>query len=289
MKSIIAKLSYIIYKKNFDKYFHNICITRKTHDNFVKFAFTKSYSRFSPIHYLPGNNFQRLKVLYNLLSLISLSKLTNKSIEDLISEYTWDLKYKIRDQAIGLKLNDLSASWGKENVALFNCFNTIKFKEKVFKTIPLYKAKVLDFGSSIGCASFLASSYGTLSHTISDVPGFPLNVAEEALSNCGLRVKKVPIDNPESPPEYEKGEFDVIYCLHTLEHTTNPIKTCENLLNSLRTGGQIIYTFYEASAPDGINTPEALFMRKETLDLLAKNTKKTKIDKLNPYIVAIKK
>ena len=289
MRSSFAKLSHIIYKSNYNKFLQNFATTEKTHDYFVKFAFSKSYSRFSPIHYLPGNNFQRLKVLYNFLSLISLAKLTNKSIDGLISEYTWDLKYKIRDQAVGLKLNDLSEAWGKENVALFNCFNTIKFKEKVFKNVPLYRARVLDFGCSIGCASFLASSYGTLSHTISDVPGFPLNVAEEALSSCGLRVKKVPIENPELPPEYEKGEFDIIYCLHTLEHTTDPIKTCKNLLNALRTGGHIIYTFYEASAPDGINTPEALHFRKETLNLLANETVTTKINNLNPYIVAIKK
>ena len=118
MRSSFAKLSHIIYKNNYEKFLQNFHITKKTHDYFVKFAFSKSYSRFSPIHYLPDNNFQRLKVLYNFLSLMSLSKLTNKSIEELISAYTWDLKYQIRDQAIGLKLNDLSASWGKENVAL---------------------------------------------------------------------------------------------------------------------------------------------------------------------------
>ena len=289
MRSSIARLSHFLYKSNYSLYLSNFDVKKSIHDKFVEFAFSQSYARFSPIHYLPASTFQRKKVLYNFLSLMSLSKLTKKSIEDLISEYTWDLKYKIRDQAIGLKLNDLSKSWGKENVALFNCFNTIKFRKKVFNNIPLYRARVLDFGSSIGCASFLSSNYDTFSHTISDVPGYPLDVAEETLLNCGLRVKKIAIENPEAPPEYEKGEFDVVYCLHTLEHTTNPLKTCRNLLYSLRPGGYIIYTYYKASDPDGINTPEALHFRKETLNFLKKNTESTKINNLKPYIVAIKK
>ena len=61
----------------------------------------------------------------------------------------------------------------------------------------------------------------------------------------------------------------------------------QKFINSLRTGGQIIYTFYEASNPDGINTPEALNFKKETLKLLQMK-QKTKINNLNPYVVVIK-
>jgi len=289
MRRLISSFAFHLYKNNYEKYLKHNTISKSEYKELKKLFFKKSYSRFSPINYLPNSEFNSLKILYNYLSLSALSEISNKSIHELCAEYKWEMKFKIRDQALGLKLNDLSNSWGKENVALFNCFNTIKFKEKVFKNIPLYGAKVLDFGSSIGCASFLASNYGTIKHTISDVPGYPLDVAEKALTNCGLDVIKRPINNPISPPTYEKNEFDVIYCLHTLEHTTSPIKTCENILNSLKKGGYLIYTFYKASAPDGINTVEALEQREETLKLLKDNCSQTNINNLKPFIVGIKK
>ena len=289
MRNLISKFSYHLYKNNYKKYLSHYKISKQEYEKFLKICFAKSYCRFSPVNYIPANNFQCLKILYNYLSLNALSEITNKSISDLSEEYNWEMKFKIRDQAIGLKLKDLSKSWGKENVALFNCFNTIKFKEKVFKNIPLYGARMLDFGCSVGCASFLASVYGTKSHTLSDVPGYPINVAEKTLSNCGLSVTKVPIDNPLSPPEYEDNAFDIVYCLHTLEHTTDPLKTCENILNSLKRGGYIIYTYYKDSKPDGINTSEALEFRQETLNLLEKSTQGTKINDLKPFKVAIKK
>tara|TARA_Y100001978_G_C23634375_1_gene405063 strand:+ start:44 stop:913 length:870 start_codon:yes stop_codon:yes gene_type:complete len=289
MRKLISSFSHHLYKKNFNKYLYHFKINKSEYYSILKSSFEKSYSRFSPIHYLPANEFQSLKILYNFISLNALSEISEESITELVKEYNWKLKFKIRDQAIGLKLNDLSNAWGQKNVALFNCFNTIKFKEKVFKNIPLYGSNVLDFGCSIGCASFLSSNYGTFSHTISDVPGYPLDVAERSLKNCGLYVNKIPITDPSHPPEYEKDEFDVIYCLHTLEHTTNPIKTCKNILNSLKVGGYIIYTYYKASAPDGINTKEALEHRAETLKLLEDNTIATKIKSLNPFIVSVKK
>ena len=289
MRRLISSFAYHLYKNNYERYLKHSEITKTDYKKMVKLFFAKSYSRFSPINYLPNSEFNSLKILYNFLSLCALSELSNKTINQLSEEYKWEMKFKIRDQALGLKLNELSNAWGKENVALFNCFNTIKFKQKVFKKIPLYGAKVLDFGCSIGCASFLASNYGTIKHTISDVPGYPLDVAEKALKNCGLDVVKRPINNPLSPPNYEKNEFDVIYCLHTLEHTTTPIKTCESILNSLKRGGYLIYTYYKASAPDGINTIEALEQREETLKLLRDNCTRTNIDSLKPFVVGIKK
>ena len=289
MRRFISSFSYLLYKKNFKKYLYHFKINKSEYSSLLKLSFEKSYSRFSPIHYLPANEFQSLKVLYNFISLNALSEISGESILDLAKEYNWKLKFKIRDQAIGLKLNTLSKAWGQKNVALFNCFNTIKFKEKVFKNIPLYGANVLDFGCSIGCASFLSSNYGTFGHSISDVPGYPLEVAERSLINCGLKVNKIPIEDPSSPPEYEKNEFDIVYCLHTLEHTTNPIKTSQNILKSLKTGGYLIYTYYKASAPDGINTKEALEHRAETLKLLKQSTISTKINSLKPFIVSIKK
>ena len=289
MRRLISSFAFHLYKNNYDKYLKHNEIKKGEYKKLIKLFFKKSYSRFSPINYLPTSEFNSLKILYNYLSLSALSELSNRSIFELSEEYEWNMKFKIRDQALGLKLNDLSNAWGKENVALFNCFNTIKFKEKVFKNIPLYGAKILDFGCSIGCASFLASNYGTIKHTISDVPGFPLDVAEIALKNIGLDVIKKPIENPLSPPNYEKNQFDIIYCLHTLEHTTKPIETCENILKSLKKGGYLIYTYYKASAPDGINTVEALEQREETLKLLKDSCAQTKINNLKPFVVGIKK
>ena len=287
MKSLISRLAPRVYTSNYEKYLRNSSISKEQYYEFLQWSFKKSYKRFNPIRYLPGNNFQKLKILYGFLALESLSQLTNKSIKKLCEEYTWELKDEIRNQALGLKLNELSKSWGKENVALWNSMNTIKFQSRIFNSIPLFRADVLDFGCSIGGASFLASTYNTKSHTVTDVPGFALDVAERSLQNLGVSVEKVPILNPADPPIYSK-KFDVIFCIHVFEHTYDPIKTCKNLLNSLKSGGTFIYTYYKASAPDGYNTVEGLEKRDEVLNLILQKTYPTSISNLKPYSIVKK-
>ena len=80
MRSSIARLSHFLYRSNYSLYLSNFDIKESTHNKFVKFAFSKSYARFSPLHYLPASTFQREKVLYNFLSLMSLSKLTKREL-----------------------------------------------------------------------------------------------------------------------------------------------------------------------------------------------------------------
>ena len=288
IKELISKITYRIYKSNYKKFLVNNPVSKKQYNDFLKNSFFKSYKRFNPIRYLPGNEFQRLKVLYNFLAIESLSELTGKSIQDLSNEYYWDLKEKVRSQALGLKRKELSKAWGKENVALWNSFNTIKFQSRIFNNICFFGAEVLDYGCSVGCASFLASTFNTKSHTVSDVPGYALDVAERSLKKLGIKTNKIPIEDPALPTVYEENKFDIIFCLHVLEHTFDPVQTCKNLINALKPNGVILYTYYKASSPDGYNTVEGLEKRNEALRFLRSKTKTTKIKGLKPYEIAIK-
>ena len=96
MRKLISRFSHHLYKKNHKRFLKHNSINASDYSSFLKLSFEKSYSRFSPINYLPGNDFQSYKVLYNFISLNSLAEISGKTFSGLSEAYNWDLKYKIR-------------------------------------------------------------------------------------------------------------------------------------------------------------------------------------------------
>lgn len=257
---------------------------------FYNLVLQKSYIHFSPAKYLKLNQFTYDKIFFTLAAAHVFAKKRGLSIIDVADKYTHELKFQIRNEADGVSDATLPKIWAKDSVAIFNIFNAIKFSSNIFDATPFLGKNVLDVGCSVGGASWLAWRRGANAFTLSDMAGAALDTAGDTIREyCGGNVSLVPIVNSSDVPDFGKNRFDVAMCLHTFEHTQDPVRLALAILDSLKPNGHFLYTYYYAPIANGINTVKGRDHRSEALNLI--KSKLVDVDgfDLNPYSIGKKK
>ena len=289
MAPLNAFIFFKFYKKKIIILSKSLNINEKEGIYFYNKVFWKFYTYFSPDKFLIDKEFSFIKISFSLYAAKILSLKTNQSIKEIIDSSSAELKHIIKDSAVNVNLIDLKKVWANRNVTLFNIFNTIKFSKQIFNELPLLNASVLDVGSSVGTASWISAMNGAKEFGICDIDGDPLNLAEDILKSLEKKVIKYPISDQFVVPEFKKNTYDIALCLHVYEHTEVPLDLTNKIIDSLKPGGYFVYTYYEASVADGINTQNALINRHKVLKHLKNKLFHLKEFNLNPYNIAIKK
>jgi 2-polyprenyl-3-methyl-5-hydroxy-6-metoxy-1,4-benzoquinol methylase len=255
---------------------------------FYNHVIGKAYNNFLPSRYLGISNFNYQKILFTLYAANIYAKDKGVSIIDIAESYNHELKEDIKNKAISATKKKLANIWKTDDVAIFNVFNAVKFKQEVFESVPFLNAAVLDVGCSVGAASWLAAQYGAKSFAVSDMSGSALFLAEKMLLELGKDVKVFPITDQMIVPDYGEEYYDVVMCLHVFEHTEEPVKLAQSMLRSLRQGGTFVYTYYEATVADGINTANGKLLRNKALDFISSQIDINDKFSLNPYSIGKK-
>ena len=277
-----------LYLNNLIKDCESLGIHSDLSKYFYKKAFEKSYLHHSPLAFLPYNHFNYSKILFNIVAAKSYSELYDCSLIDIVKEYNHNLKYLIRDNVKSKSVDELFKEWGGKNVSLFNIFNFIKFKKKVMLSVPWLNAFVLDVGSSVGGASWLAYRFGANKFTLSDIKGSPLEVAQYTMKKFAKNSFDVPINSFDSVEGYGEKIHDIAMCLHVFEHTIKPQELAKSIIDSLKPGGYFLFSYYKATVGDGINTTEAILKRDETLKYINSRISFNHSFNLNPISIGIK-
>jgi len=257
---------------------------------FYENVLEKAYSHFSAEKYLRIDQFTYDKVFFTLAAANVFAKRRGISALDVAKQYDHDLKFKIRNEADGVTEEDLAKIWAQDGVAIFNIFNAIKFYKNIFDAIPFVGRSVLDVGSSVGGASWLAWRRGANAFTVSDMAGAALDTAGDVLRTySGASVSVVPIVSSTDVPDFGRERFDVAMCLHTFEHTQDPTKLVMSILDALKPGGHFVYTYYHAPVANGINTIKGRDCREEALAAIKSRISHIDGFNLDPYAIGIKK
>jgi 2-polyprenyl-3-methyl-5-hydroxy-6-metoxy-1,4-benzoquinol methylase len=287
---LLAKFGFFyLYKK---RLIRDSITTGLNNNEVVEFynkVIAKAYSKFSAEKYIFPDNFTYDKILFSIVSADTFAKTRGLSAIDVINQYDHSLKYQIRDQADRADESGLARIWGQESVAIFNIFNSIKFSREIFDAVSFLGATVLDVGCSVGGASWLAWRRGARGFAISDMEGAALRTAYDTLSRySGCKVNVIPINQSSDVPNYGKEVFDIALCLHTFEHTQDPVGLAEAILDSLKPGGLFIYTYYNAPVAGGINTTSGRDNRSHALARIDARVFHKDGFNLDPYRIGLK-
>jgi 2-polyprenyl-3-methyl-5-hydroxy-6-metoxy-1,4-benzoquinol methylase len=267
----------------------SIGITKDDVVRFYEMVLEKAYSNFSADKWLRVDQFTYDKVFFTLAAAKVFAACRGVTVLDVAMDYDHDLKYEIRKKAEGVAESDLAKIWAQDEVAIFNIFNAIKFNKNIFEAIPFVGRKVLDVGCSVGAASWLAWRRGANGFTVSDMAGGALETAGDVLrSYSGASVAVIPIENSTDVPEFGREVFDVALCLHTFEHTQDPKGLATSILDSIKSGGYFVFTYYNAPVANGINTVKGRDCRQVALDAIQARCSLVDGFNLDPYCIGIK-
>lgn len=153
-----------------------------------------------------------------------------------------------------MKNSELERIWNKVPVDYYEkgmagnfgqrCWHNQKFSVIQRLTIGISPREILDIGSNGGnLTAKIAKLFPKAKVTGVDVYDKAISYASSQYSN----IKFLVVDGQKLP--FVDNKFDLIFCLETLEHVTDPSKTLEEIKRSLSKNGRALISMDSGSLP----------------------------------------
>ena len=112
--------------------------------------------------------------------------------------------------------------------------------------LDLAKGKVLDFGGAVGDMSAMAADKN-LEVDYADLPGRTFDFAAWFFKKRGYQIAMIDLSREEISKNY-----DTIFCIDVIEHTTNPKDILKSFVDHLNINGQLMITELIPTIHEGV-------------------------------------